>query len=105
MIVLQNTAAREDGGAGTVRSYHVTRRVRSSTSPSQAIQSGLTSNRLRLYRVGQQYRDLIKLTPGAADAEAARGTERWRNGQDTFISSWRERQPASVRTLAPNLRI
>jgi len=83
VIVCRTRRRREDGGAGTVElspdGGEYARR-----QSSQAIQSGLTSTDEAI-PVGQQYRDLIKLTPGVQQTRSLRGPSAGGNGQDTFI--------------------
>jgi hypothetical protein len=84
VIVLQNTAADVRMGVqGLSEAITVTAESTLVDKSSQAIQSGLTSKQIEALPVGQQYRDLIKLTPGVQQTpEALRGPSAGGNGQD-----------------------
>jgi hypothetical protein len=84
VIVRQNTTADAKLGVqGVSESITVTAESSLVDKTSQAIQSGLSSEQIQALPVGQQYRDLIKLTPGVQQTpEALRGPSAGGNGQD-----------------------
>src|SRR5439155_16062475 len=75
VIIRQNTTADVRMGVqGLSEAITVTAESTLVDKTSQAIQSGLTSQQIQALPVGQQYRDIIKLTPGVQQTpEALRG--------------------------------
>src|SRR5437899_2393219 len=86
VIVLQNTTADVRMGVqGLSEAITVSAESTLVDKSSQAIQSGLTSQQIQALPVGQQYRDIIKLTPGVQQTpEALRGPSAGGNGQDNI---------------------
>src|SRR5438132_7959659 len=83
-IVRENTTADVKMGVqGLSENITVTAEASLVDKTSQAIQSGLSSQQIQALPVGQQYRDIIKLTPGVQQTpEALRGPSAGGNGQD-----------------------
>ena len=86
VIIRQNTTADVRMGVqGLSEAITVTAESTLVDKTSQAIQSGLTSQQIQALPVGQQYRDIIKLTPGVQQTpEALRGPSAGGNGQDNI---------------------
>ncbi len=84
VIVRQSTTADVKLGVqGVTESITVTAETSMVDKTSQAIQSGISSQQLLALPVGQQYRDIVKLTPGVqATPEGTRGPSAGGNGQD-----------------------
>src|SRR5438094_3904978 len=86
VIIRQNTTADVRMGVqGLSEAITVTAESTLVDKTSQAIQSGLTSQQIQALPVGQQYRDIIKLTSGVQQTpDALRGPSAGGNGQDNI---------------------